>query len=153
MCITHARRQDSILKKWLWNRPNLKMRGWNQNLEEKFEIVIKFRFERYIIVIGLMTCAEVFIEICFPRLRNVEFDENFDHNIYNLSLIYIIRCGILWQFQISIQNFDSAHAFREITDFEILRGRISKFFVALNQKLNFESYYMHIVYVLHLQEP
>ena len=65
------------------------MRGWNQNLEEKFEIVIKFRFERYIIVIGLMTCAEVFIEICFPRLRNVEFDENFDHNIYNLSLIYI----------------------------------------------------------------
>ena len=57
------------------------MRWPNQNLESKFEILIKFRVERYILIVGLKACVKLFKEIGVPRLRNLEFDWNFDRSI------------------------------------------------------------------------
>ena len=57
------------------------MRGRNQNFEWKFEIVIKFRVRKYTLIIGLKAFVKLFKEIGVPRLRNLEFDWNFERSI------------------------------------------------------------------------
>ena len=67
--------RSPIFDEWRW------MRGQNQNFEWKFEIVIKFRIERYTLMIGLKACVKLYKEIGVPRLRNLEFDWDFDRII------------------------------------------------------------------------
>ena len=107
------------------NQRYLKMRGRNQNFEWKFELVIKFRVEWYIVIIGFICSCQIFNQIQDCVGVEPQFPWKLLQTPLNLLWIYIFWREIWWRFRIFIRNFDSAHAFRDIGDLVAIFSKLN----------------------------
>ena len=123
------------------------MRRRNQNFDKKFEISRKFHVDWYMMMVGQLSSYQCFeANKKLRRREKGKFIKNC-YTRYKTSLSsYINRRGIFCWFRISYQKFDSAYAFRDISDLNKLRGRIRKLFFAFEPSYNLLSIDMHIRY-------
>ena len=119
------------------NRRYLEMRGRNQNFEYKFEILIKFCVEWYIVIISVICSCQSPNQIQDCVGVEPHFYWKLLHMPVDLLSLYIFWREISWRFWIFIRIFDSAHAFLDIGDLSIIFSKLNQTYTHARANLIF----------------